>query len=194
MTMNSSTLPTAGRPLRSVLQINKALRDGAEVYCELADGTVQKIRNSRRKSGVFQVQLAADQTWAAEPRRVWTSKAKSPEPETSAASSDSQPTIGGKIQIQRTPVGDRGLDELQAQCFQVPLWLEAPQGDLVIMPQFPRRRLALKHWKQGRTVHSASTLAELVALMREQGWTNLLLDADERAPFRFWQVAAPSVE
>lgn len=192
MTMNPS-LPITGRPLKSVLQINRALRDGAEVYCELADGAVEKIRNSRRKAGVFQVQLAADQTWAAEPKRVWAVKAKSPEPVTSATSSEGQPTTGGRIQVQRTPVGGRGLEELQAQCFQVPMWLEAPQGDLVIMPQFARRRLALRYWKQERTVHSASTLIELVALMREQEWTNLLLDTDEQTPFRSWQVAAPIV-
>lgn len=182
-------LPITGRPLKSVLQINRALRDGAEVYCELASGSLQRIRKAQRRAGVFQVQLDADQTWAAEPKRVWAAKTKAPE--TSAASSKAQPTSRGTIQIQRTPVGERGLEELQAHCFQAPAWLEAPQGDLVIMLQVARRRLVLKYWKQERTVHSVSTLADLVALMREQEWTNQLLDADERTPFRSWQVAEP---
>jgi hypothetical protein len=189
MLVNSSTLPTAGRPLRSVLQINRALREGADVYAELADGSVQQIRLSRRKGPVFQVQVATDQTWSDEPRRVWASKAKA----TSAASSEGEVAPGSKVQIRRTPVGNLGLEELQAQCFQAPLWLEAPEGDLVIMPQFARRHLALKHWKREQTVQSARTLTELVAFMRAQEWTNRLLDADEQSPLRSWQIATPTI-
>ena len=60
------------------------------------------------------------------------------------------------------------------------------------MPQ-SARRLVLKHWKQGKTVKSTSTFTERVALMREEKWTTLLLDADELSSLRSWQSAAPIV-
>lgn len=181
MTINPS-LPITGRPLKSVLQINNALRDGAEVYCELADGTVQKILKSRRKGGVFQVKLENNQ-WAASPRRVWATK----------AATDAPPV--GKIHITRTPVGERSLDDLQALAFQEPMWLEATiDSKWVIMPQWCRRRLAFKSWSQERPIFTAPTFTEFVALMREQEWTNQLLDHDEHAPLRSWLIAAPVVQ
>ncbi len=112
---------------------------------------------------------------------------------TNTSTPDTSPT--GKVHVTRTPVGDRSLDDLQALGFQEPLWLETTlDARWVIMPQWGHRRLAFKNWSQERPIYTAPTFTELVALMREQEWTNQLLDDDEHAPLRSWQIATPIVQ
>ena len=112
---------------------------------------------------------------------------------TNTSTPDTSPT--GKVHITRTPVGDRSLDDLQALAFQEPMWLEAPDGDLVVFIQFVSRRLSLKHWShQDHSLFIASTFAELAAFMQGQEGMGQLLDPDERTPFRGWQCAVPSVD
>ncbi len=187
MTNTSATLssPAAGRPLTTVNQIHYALKRGA-VYCELDDGNIEQIYQARRQRGVFQVKLG-DNQWASSPRRVWAAKAAT------EAAPDAPPA--NKIRVTRTQVGDRSLDALQTMAFQEPMWIEAPEGDLVVVPQFVRRRLSLKHWNhQDHPLFAAKTFAELAALIRGQEGMGQLLDQDERTPFRAWQIATPIVE
>jgi hypothetical protein len=187
MTNTSATLPSpaAGRPLTTVNQIHYARKRGA-VFCELDDGKIEQIYRARRQKGVFQVKLGNNR-WTSSPRRVWAASAAT------EAAPDAQPA--GKIHVTRTPVGDRSLDDLLTMAFQVPMWIEAPEGDLVVFPQFVGRRLSLKHWNhQDHPLFVAKTFAELAAFMRGQEGMGQLLDQDEQTPFRAWQLATPIVE
>lgn len=177
-------LPTAGRPLITVLQINNAIRRQEPVYAELSDGRVQKVCRARRKQSIFQVQLEGKQ-WESSPRRVWVEKAPRAPAEQAA-----RPLVT----IQRTPAASSSLEELQDRFFQTPLWLESVTGDWVIMPQFARRRLVLKRWREESGVLNAPRLAELVALMRAHQAANQLLSQDEQAPLSSWLIAQPVIE
>jgi len=188
--MEVISLPMTGRPLRSVQQISNAIRAGETVYCEVHDGVVRQVRASRRRRSIFQVQLDVEGTWVDNPSRVWAAKHL---PLTATEASPGTSSTDDILHIERVPVGERTLDELQAMAFHLPFWLEVMVGDWVILPQMARRCLALKQWKRDRTILSAPTFLELVALMREQPWTQLLLDADERTPLRTWHIASPTV-
>jgi hypothetical protein len=189
MTNTSATVPTpaTGRPLTTVNQVYYALKNGP-VFCELTDGRIEQVYQAQRKQGVFQVKLENNQ-WEASPRRVWAVKAV-----TGAAPAHTQTPPADTVHITRTPVGDRSLDDLQALVFQEPLWLEATSDNRwVIILQWGHRHLAFKNCAQEKPVFTAPTLTELVALLREQEWTNHLLDQDEHAPLRSWQIATPVV-
>jgi hypothetical protein len=180
---NSSTWnlpsPVTGRPLITVNQITYALRSGA-VFSELENGDIVQVYQARRQKGVFQVKLG-EKRWAASPKRVWAAKTAVHAPPS------------GKIHVTRTPVGERSLDDLLTLAFQVPVWIEAPDGDPVIFPQSARRRLSLKRWShQDHPILVAKTFGELAAFMREQESLSQLLDQNEQTPFRAWQIATPT--
>jgi hypothetical protein len=181
----NTPLPTAGRPVTTVLQINNATRRQEPVFAELSDGRVRKISRARRKQLVFQVQLEEGKQWESSPRRVWVEKVSRASAEQAA-----RPVMI----IQRTPVGSRSLEDLQALFFQTPLWLESATGDWVIMPQIARHQLVLKRWREERGVLNAPLVTELVALMRAHQVANQLLSEDEQAPLSAWLIAQPIVE
>jgi len=178
-------LPTAGRPLKTVLQINNAIRRQEPVYAELSDGRVRKICLARRKQLVFQVQLEEGKRWESSPRRVWAEK---------VSQASAEQTARPVVTVQRKPVASRSLEDLQAQFFQTPLWLESATGDWLIAPQVARRQLVLRRWREERGVLNAPGLAELVALMRAHQVADQLLDEDEQAPLAAWLIAQPIVE
>lgn len=67
-------LPPAGKPLKTVLQINNAIRRGEPVYAELSNGRVRKTCLARRRYGIFQVRLEEGNQWESTPRHVWSEK------------------------------------------------------------------------------------------------------------------------
>lgn len=179
------SLPTAGRPVRTVHQINNALRRKEPVFAELSDGRVVQICWSRHKGADFQVQLEQSKQWESSPRRVWVER--SPR---GAAEQAARP----RVTIQRTPGASSTLEEVQARFFHAPLWLESAAGDWVIMPQIGRRRLVLKRWREESGLLHASSLTELVALMRTHQGASHLLGEDEQAPLSAWLIAQAVVE
>src|SRR6266568_7657954 len=103
-------VPSSGRPLKTVLQINKALAAQEDVYCELVDETIERICASKRQQGIFKVQLSRDKTWVVNPKRVWAAKR--------AEAGEAEPSSEKmQIRIERTPVGDRTLADLQEHFF-----------------------------------------------------------------------------
>jgi hypothetical protein len=184
----SLPLPSTGRPLSTVNQVHYALM-GGKVFCELADGRIEQICQARRQKGVFQVRLLANNRWESTPRRIWATK-----PPVEALPSSQETNAASRILVQRDPVGERSLDDLQNMAFSVPMWLEAAEGDWVILPQFGRRRLVLKRWQQERPVLTAKTFGELVTLMRGQEELYPLLNQDEYTPLRSWQIATPAIQ
>lgn len=178
-------LPTAGKPVRTVLQINNALRRHEPVFAELSDGRVAKICWSRRKGSDFQVRLEEDKQWESSPRRVWVAKSTG-----EAAEQATQP----RVTIQRTPVASSTLEELHARFFQAPLWLESATGDWVILPQIGRRHLVLKRWREESGVLHASNLTELVQLMQAHHVAKHLLGEDEQSPLSAWLIAQAVIE
>lgn len=186
----SLPLPTTGRPLGTVNQVHYALM-GGKAYCELADGRIEQICQARRRQGVFQVRLLVTDRWEpTPPRRVWAAKTS-----VEVSSSTQEMPAASRILVGKSPVGERSLDDLQNMAFSVPMWLEtSAEGDWVILPQLSRRRLALKRWLQERPFLIAKTFAELVTLIRERDSLSQLLDQDEHAPLRSWQIATPVIQ
>src|SRR5579859_1992303 len=100
----------------------------------MSDGRVRKICLASRKQGVFQVQVEEGKKWEPNPRRVWAEKVAKASPPAQTPQAVPRPAI----RVQRTPVADRPLEELQALFFQTPVWLESDTGVWVIMPQIAR--------------------------------------------------------
>jgi hypothetical protein len=179
------SLPTTGKPVRTVQKINNALRRKESVFAELSDGRVEQICWSRHKGADFQVQLEQGKRWESAPRRVWVEK---------SPSGVAEQTARPRVTIQRTPVASSTLEEVQARFFQAPLWLESAAGDWVIMPQIGRRRLVLKRWREESGILHAASLTELVALMQAHQGASHLLGEDEQAPLSSWLIAQAVVE
>jgi hypothetical protein len=138
------------------------------------------------------VQLTRDNSWIADPRRVWAAKrADAGEGEPSAS-----PLAGhssGKIRIERTPVGERTLTDLQAHLLLEPMWLASPVGSWVILPQPASRRLVFKQWQEERPTYRERTLAEIIARLRAQAWPKRLLNPDSEAPLRSWFITTAAI-